>query len=152
MRGGSVCGLLGPNRAEALLEPAAPNPSGSMILETGLPVLIFHRRLYEGDHMRHFLGVVEGYEAGVARVTGHTWVRDAYTGEFLRKNDARTKLISLSSGTLIAYQLPSTVDLDSVRIETSGAEVCVVDDSDFRMDLSEGNLHAAPKDGMRRAC
>ena len=112
-----------------------------MILEPGVRVLIAHRRLYEGDHMRFFTGVVEGYEAGIARVTGHTWLRDGYSGAFKRKDDTRTKIVSLMSGTLIVYQLPSTIDLASLRVESRNADVHLVDRAGFRMDLTEGVLH-----------
>jgi hypothetical protein len=55
-----------------------------MILERGAKVLVSHRRLFELDHGRYFIGVVEAYDAGVARVCGHTWTRDGYKGHFKR--------------------------------------------------------------------
>jgi hypothetical protein len=115
-----------------------------MILESGMKVLVTHRRLFESDHPRYFAGVVEGYENGLARVTGHTWTRDGYRGVFLRKQDARTKILAIGSGTMIVYQLPSTVQLEDFRIETEGARSYAHDASGFRMDLSEGHLHYAP--------
>ena len=60
---------------------------------------------------------------------------------FTCKEDLRTKIISLSSGTVIVYQLPATVDLESFRVTTEGTDVVARDDGDFRMDLSEGVLH-----------
>lgn len=114
-----------------------------MILEPGAKVLVAHRRLFESDHNRYFTGVVEGYEDGIARVTGRTWVRDGYHGEYKAKSDTRTKIFSLSSGTVIFYQLPAQVDVDELVIETQNVDVVLRDEDGFRMDLTEGVLHHA---------
>lgn len=121
-----------------------------MILERGIRILIAHRRLFAGDHMRFFTGVVEGYEDGLARITGHTWLRNSYSGTFQCKKDTRTKIVSLTSGTLIVYQLPSTVDMKTLHVEMDDADVFLVDDGGFRMDLTEGLLQGgSPMPGRR---
>jgi len=123
-----------------------------MILETGSKVLIAHRRLYEADHPRYFLGIVEGYEHGLARVCGHTFVRDGYQGEYRRKNDERTKVVAIASGTVMLYALPSCVDLASVSFNNEGGDLWLVDGLGWRMDLSESVLHAgAPLPGRRQS-
>ena len=109
-----------------------------MILEAGSKVLLAHRRLFESDSVRFFVGVVDDYEAGMARITGHTWLRDGYRGIFTKKSDGRTKVISLSSGTIIVYQLPSTVQMSSLRFDISEGTLLLEDGEGFRMDLSEG--------------
>lgn len=121
-----------------------------MILEPGMKVLIAHRRLFESDHVRFFVGLVEGYENGLSRVTGHTWTRDPYQGKFVRKNDERTKIVAIASGTVIVYQLPAHVSLASLRIESEGNSLVARDEGSFRMDLSEGQMHAAPAQALRR--
>jgi hypothetical protein len=108
-----------------------------MILEPGHKILVTHRRLYDTDHGRFFTGVVEGYEAGIARITGHTWVFDNYRGAFQRKEDPRTKIVSLSSGTVIVYQLPEAVDLDSLSVVVEKTGVSLRDRRGFSMDLTE---------------
>ena len=45
-----------------------------MILEVGSKLLVVHRRLFENDKSRYFIGKVEHCEDAVARVSGHTWV------------------------------------------------------------------------------
>lgn len=112
-----------------------------MILETGSKILIAHRRLFEGDHARFFVGVVEGYESGIARVSGHTWIRSGYHGEYRRKADESTKIVSLVSGTVILYALPSSVDLGSLRFSNEAGDLYLRDDGGWQMDLSEGVLH-----------
>jgi hypothetical protein len=121
-----------------------------MILETGTKVLVSHRRLFEGDHARYFVGIVEGYEQGIARICGHTWTRDAYQGQYRRKDDERTKIVSIASGTVMLYALPSRVDLASVRIGCESGDVFLSDALGWRMDISEGVLHGgAPLPGRR---
>jgi len=114
-----------------------------MILESGTKVLLSHRRLFETDHARYFIGVVEGYEDGLARVTGHTWLRDGYTGEYVHKDDERTKIISITSGTVIVYQLPSSLQLGELAMRTEGHQVFLTDGADFCMDMTEAQLHDA---------
>ncbi len=114
-----------------------------MILEPGSKVLVCHRRLFESDHARYFVGMVNDYDQGIARVTGYTWTRDGYTGTFKRKQDERTKIISIASGTVIVYQLASAVDLGTLKLANENVNVMLSDEHGFQMDLSEGILHAA---------
>src|SRR5262245_38216760 len=100
----------GPGTKIALLE--------SMILRAGSRVLIIHRRLFSEDSARIFAGVVDGYDAGIAKVRGHTWLRNIFDAEFMRKEDQRTKIISLSSGTLMVYELPDDTDMASLKFVT----------------------------------
>ena len=113
-----------------------------MILEPGMKVMIAHRRLFEGDQPRIFVGTIEGYEDGLARVTGYTWTRDGMRGGYVRKNDPRTKIVAIASGTVIVYQLDSGVDVERFTISTEGTDVIAKDGLGFRMDLTESHLHA----------
>ena len=108
-----------------------------MILEPGSKVLIDHRRLFDNDSGRYFLAAVDAYDSGIARVTGHTWVRDKSFGKFQRKREEVTKLISLSSGSLIVYALPDSVDLSTTGFRQDGADLRLYDARGFEMDLSE---------------
>lgn len=108
-----------------------------MLLETGAKILACHRRLFTEDTPRFFLGTVLAYEAGLLKVSGVTWTRDASRG-FHKKQDPRTKMISLHAGTVIVYELPHEVDIGSLRMEQpSGTEIILTDDGKFKMDLSE---------------
>ena len=116
-----------------------------MILESGSKALIVHRRLYDGDSARYFVASVDAYEQGVARVTGHTWIMDQLSGTFIRKPDSRTKIVSLSSGTLIVYQLPVSADLPHLKLEYFSGHVRLTDGRDFKMDLSENEHFESAK-------
>jgi hypothetical protein len=109
-----------------------------MLLERGTPVLVVHRRLFEGDRPRYFVGFVEAGDADVILVTGHSWVQDTFNGTFLKKEDPRTKVLSLTSGTLFVYRLPPR--LDPARLVFSMDEkgaLWLRDGSGWKMDLSE---------------
>src|SRR5262245_37189952 len=90
-----------------------------MILKKSDKVLIVHRRLFENDYSRFFLGTVDAYETGVARVTGFTSLYIPFEGSFFVKDEQRTKIFSISSGTLIVYLLPKTIDLKTARVEST---------------------------------
>lgn len=108
-----------------------------MILQTGDKLLIVHRRLFEKDAARFFVGGVEEYEAGIARVTGHSFVRDTFGNGVFRKEDPRTKLFAIASGTLLVYRLPNSVDLRSLHFIVDDSHLRLTDAGTFVMDLSE---------------
>lgn len=108
------------------------------MLEQGEKLLIVHRRLFEKDIPRFFVGEVLAYEQGIAKVKGHTFVKDLFSGSMKKKPDLRTKVVSIVSGTFIVYQLPVTARLDSMRfsLDQDGGLV-LTDEGGFSMDVSE---------------
>ena len=66
------------------------------LLAPGDKVLLVHRRLFEGDGGRYFLGTADAYDSGVVKVTGVTCVRGDIG--FVKKVQVRTKIMSLGSG------------------------------------------------------
>lgn len=108
-----------------------------MILQSGDKLLVVHRRLFDKDAARFFVGNVEEYEAGIARVTGYSFVRDTMANGVFRKDDPRTKLFAIASGTLLVYRLPNTVDLQSVHFVAEESKLRLTDGRAFAMDLSE---------------
>jgi len=111
-----------------------------MLLNEGDSILVAHRRLFARDEARFFLGRVDAYEAGVVKVTGHSYVRDMFTGKMLEKAEPRTKLLSLSSGTLMVYLLPERVSLDDLHFVADGRRLSITDGKDFTMNLAEFSL------------
>jgi hypothetical protein len=111
-----------------------------MILNKGTKVLVSHRRLYETDHGRYFTGTVDAYEDGVARISGRTWMHDGYRGSYKRKDDLRTKIVPVISGSVIVYQLPSDANLEALEIVVEGVKMFMRDGEGFEMDLTEGVL------------
>ncbi len=109
-----------------------------MILDRGDKVLVAHRRLYDGDAPRYFLGTVLDCFEGVAKVEGRSFVFDAFTGKILRKQGSTRKIVSLSSGTLIVYHLDDDVDLDRAEFKTaSRGQIILTDGKHLEVDLTE---------------
>jgi hypothetical protein len=115
-----------------------------MILEKGDKILAAHRRLFKEDQPRFFTGEVEQAQGDLLAVTGHSWLRDVFEARMVRKNDPRTKILSLGSGTLIVYRLPQELDLDALKLDTGiGSQIVLTDGASFHMDVSE----SVPADG-----
>jgi hypothetical protein len=111
-----------------------------MLLAAGDKVLVAHRRLYEADHPRLFVGTVVAYEAGFVKIEGWSWVREPVRGEIRKKPDRRTKLISIASPALICYQLPQAVDIERLELKPGPQnQVVFTDGADFSMDLTDRN-------------
>jgi hypothetical protein len=114
-----------------------------MLLDVGDKVLVAHRRLFEGDESRFFVGRVDGYEAGLVKVSGWSYVHDVVSGQMVGKDEIRTKIISLSSGTLIVYQLPRHLALEGVEFGFSDGRLRLTDGAGFSMNLSEVPVRGA---------
>jgi len=112
------------------------------MLEQGEKLLIVHRRLFEKDSPRFFVGEVQAYEAGIAKVLGYSFAKDLFNGTMDKKATPRIKIISIASGTFIVYQLPVTVLLDSVRFDLDQDGVLMLlDEGGFSLDVSESMKH-----------
>lgn len=108
------------------------------MLEQGEKLLVVHRRLFEKDTPRFFVGEVQEYEVGIAKVKGYTFIKDLFSGSMKKKPDLRTKIISIISGTFIVYHLPTTVLLDSVRFDLDqDGGLVLKDEGGYSMDVAE---------------
>lgn len=111
-----------------------------MLLSPGDKLLVAHRRLYESDLPRLFVGAVVTYEAGFVKLAGYSWVREPVRGELRKKTDRRTKILSIASVGLICYELPNTLDIERLEL-TPGPQhqVLLTDGAGFTMDLTDRN-------------
>lgn len=108
------------------------------IIDTGDKLLIVHRRLYPSDMPRYFAGVVEAFDSGLALVSGYTWEKEQFAGQFRKKEDLRKKIVPIASGTVLAYLLPRETDVGKLVVESLGRDtVWLTDHGKFRMDLTE---------------
>ena len=108
-----------------------------MILTSGEKIHVIHRRLVEKEPSRHFIGVVDAYEDGLARVTGNVYTMDRTIFAFIRRPEARTRIISIISGDVLVNILPDFVDLERVTYENIKCGVPVTDGRDWHLDISE---------------
>src|SRR4051812_31444706 len=104
-----------------------------MILRKGERVHVIHRPFFKGDLHRHFIGQVEECDAGVARVTGYTYVLHPVTYAFTRRPEERTRIISLVSGHVITNVLPSHVNLEKLTYKAEKGFLRMTDGSSWHM-------------------
>jgi len=111
------------------------------MLKSGEKVLVAHRRLFERDEPRYLVGNVDASEGTVIKVTGYSFVRDMSGGGVLRKDDPRTKIISVASGSVLVYQLPDQTDVASVRFILQDGELSLTDGGRLHMNMTEWSRH-----------
>jgi len=119
------------------------NSEPSLVIKPGDNLLACHRRLFENDQPRFFVGEVLSSNDSVIKVRGYSLLRDLSTGHFERKKEIRTKVVSVVAGTHIFYELPNDVSVDSIKVESIGEKIALHGDGGYRMDLTEHSIHRA---------
>jgi hypothetical protein len=113
------------------------NQAVSTILKVGENIHVIHRKLYEGDIHRHFVGVVQACEGALVRVKGNLFAMDAKTNQFMKRDSPRTRIISLDSGEVIVNVLPEQVDIDQISYKPRpGGGFQVTDGSAWHFDIT----------------
>jgi hypothetical protein len=108
------------------------------ILTRGENIFVIHRRRFDKDIRRHFIGIVESYEDGIARATGYVFVIDDLNKHlFMKRPDRRTKLVPIESGDVIVNVLPESLDIEEVRYVLSERTLWVTDGNGWKMDVKE---------------
>ena len=107
------------------------------ILAPGEKIHVIHRRRFDQEPHRHFVGVVNDYREGVLRMTGHVYAVDTMTYQFIRRPEQRTRVVSVVSGEVIVNVIPVSVDLSKITYRQEGSAVRVSDGSDWHLDISE---------------
>lgn len=107
------------------------------VLSIGEKVHIIHRRHFEKEPHRHFVGVVNAFDNGVARLTGHVWTVDPVKFQFIKRPELRTRLVSTISGDVLINIIPANVDLEKVTYQQESKAVRVTDGTGWHLDLSE---------------
>ena len=108
-----------------------------MFLNEGDKLLVSHRRKFNHEETRYFLGTVAAYEDGLVKVDGYTFVRDTAGGGVIRKQDRRTKIIPLNSGSVIVYELDRETDLEATVFDFCEGELSLTDGHELNMNMSE---------------
>jgi reverse gyrase len=112
--------------------------NNAAILSPGEKIHVIHRRQFEKDARRHFVGEVESYEHGIARASGYVFVVDDLNKHmFVKRPDRRTKLIPISSGEVIVNVIPESVDVERVHYELKDRALHVTDGKSWRIDVKE---------------
>lgn len=96
------------------------------LLEPGDKIHVIERRQFDGDARRHFVGEVEASTDSAVRARGYTFVCNAMTGNFDRREPARTRIVPLTAAGVVVYVIPSEIDVAAVRYEwVSGSRLVV---------------------------
>jgi hypothetical protein len=107
-----------------------------MVVNDGEYVHIIHRQLFPDDGQRHFVGTVESHEGHIVRVRGYLFAMDRQRKAFVRREQLRTRLISLSDGVIVNV-LPSHVKIDKITYTTQpNGDVHVTDGTDWHLDIT----------------
>ena len=107
-----------------------------MLLKPGDTLLVVHRRLFEADTSRYFIGTVAAFAGGLAKVAGQTFVR-TNTG-WIKKEQLRTKLVPLTVDGVMAYQLPDEVEVAALEFRDNGpGKTVLADGHGFEFDMTE---------------
>ena len=98
---------------------------------------IITRRLFQEDLRRHFVGVVVGQSGDLFKIRGYTFVLNVGSGEYRRRADVRTRVLSLSDSGLIVTQIPDDVDLEGLEYRYLEERLVVTDAKGFSLDINE---------------
>ena len=113
-------------------------PNHANLLSPGEKIHVIHRRQFEKDARRHFVGEVESYEGGLSRASGYVFVVDDLNKHmFVKRPDRRIKLIPISSGAVIVNVIPESTDLEGVHYELKDSALHVTDGKSWRIDVKE---------------
>lgn len=108
-----------------------------MIVELGDTVLVSHRRMFQHDEARFFVGKTIACDRELLKLEGFSFVRDLSSGHVIRKDEQRTKLLSLASPGYIFYQLSGDIDVSRVTVKNESGDLFLVDGKRVLMNLSE---------------
>ncbi|MGA9533154.1 MAG: hypothetical protein WBR18_10605 [Anaerolineales bacterium] len=109
-----------------------------MTLNVGEKIHVIARRLYDGDQMRHFAGVVEATSPSQIRVRGYTFLYDQAENEFVRRDEERIRLFSATDAGLIINVLPPETEVVKLhyQLDEQGRRV-VTDGKAVSLNVSE---------------
>jgi hypothetical protein len=108
-----------------------------MLLDVGDTVLVSHRRMFQHDESRFFVGKLIGSDHELLKLQGYTFVRDLSSGKIIRKDEMRIKLLSLASPGYIYYQIAGEVDVENLSIDCTAGEETLTDGRRVLMNLAE---------------
>ena len=108
------------------------------MLKKGEKVFVITRRLFEGDRNRQFVGEILDSSDTVMKVRGYVFVHDDFTNEIVRREDVRTRVISLVDAVNIILVIPNEVILEDVQYEIDDTNQRMLSDkASFSMNLNE---------------
>jgi len=109
-----------------------------MVLEIGEKLFIIARRLFDKDLHRHFVGEVVACNNSLARIRGYAFVYDDNSNNFVRRQELRTRIFSLTDAGYIINLLPEDADLEKIHYVTDQENHrMITDGKTFSVNVSE---------------
>lgn len=108
-----------------------------MLLEPGDTVLVSHRRMFQHDEARFFVGTLVAADHELLKLVGYTFVRDLSSDRVIRKDEQRTKLLSLASSGYFFYQIPGQHDVSEIYVHNESGETTLRIGTETLMNLAE---------------
>lgn len=109
-----------------------------MVIKNGEIVFIIARRLFEKDLRRHFVGEVVESTDTVVRVRGYAFVYDEFSNTFVRREEVRRRVFSLTDAGYIVNLLPADAVLEDIRyLADRDNQRFITDGKTFKMNVSE---------------
>jgi len=108
-----------------------------MLLNIDDILFVSHRRLFPHEEPRFFVGRVITTEHELIKLEGFSFVRDLSSGQVIRKDEKRIKILSLASVGFFFYQLPVVEDVSNMRVQDGAGELLLMDGDRMLMNLSE---------------
>ena len=113
-----------------------------MLLSNGEKIFVITRRRFTGDLRRHFIGEVIGCSDIAVRVMGYVFVFDEMSGEFVRREDLRTRIFPLTDGGFIIYFIPKDVNIEDITYQVvERNQRIITDGKNFAMNVNEFTTH-----------
>jgi len=113
-----------------------------MLIQAGEKVHIITRRLFESDLRRHFAGIVIGADGSTLRLSGFAFVFDDGLNDFLRQDDRRERIFSLTDAGLVINLLPASANLDAIRyISDDQGRRILTDEETFNLNINEFGIN-----------
>ena len=109
-----------------------------MVLEIGEKLYIISRRLFDKDLRRHFVGEVVACSNSQTRIRGYAFVYDDNSNNFVRRDELRTRIFSLTDAGYIINLLPKDAVLEDIHYVTDQENHrLITDGKTFSMNVSE---------------
>jgi hypothetical protein len=109
-----------------------------MLMTEGEIIHVVTRRRFEADVRRHFVGQVVEQSGDVARVEGYAFIFEPTRNEYIKRPQARIRLIALGDAGNVINILPEGTNLEALHYEcTKNKRLVLTDDGECSLDVQE---------------
>jgi hypothetical protein len=107
-----------------------------MLLSPGEKVHVLVRRRFDGDVQRQLVGEVEAANEGAVRLRAYSFSFEPAFNLYMRSEEARVQIVSLSDGDNVVTVLPGEVELEKLEFRQANNRT-VLTDGAFSLEVEE---------------